>query len=108
MLQEDTDASVAKRVFSIFIEQAQNVVRYSVTRIAKDPTLPISAGLIIAGMDKGRFFVVCGNELPRKDVPLLSARLGGLATMSPEELQAHYRTKLREPRMKAVSAAALA
>ena len=97
MQQEDTDGGVAKRVFSIFIEQAQNVIRYSANRVAKEPTPPLSAGLIIVGVEQGRFFVVCGNEVLRKDVPHLADRLASLAVMTPEELKAHYRMKLKEP-----------
>lgn len=97
MQQEETEASVAKRVFSVFVEQAQNVIRYSAHR----PDLPaepaMSAGLIMVGEESGRFFVVCGNEVRRQDVPQLSARLASLASMTPEELKAHYRVKLREP-----------
>jgi hypothetical protein len=99
MSQEDTDASVAKRVFSIFVEQAQNVIRYSADRVATqgEPVSAISAGLIIVGAEEGRFFVVCGNELPTKDVPGLRQRLEALKNMSPEELKQHYRQKLRQP-----------
>ncbi|MGT2486480.1 DUF6272 family protein [Methylobacterium oryzae CBMB20] len=34
MQHEETDAAVAKRVFSIFVEQAQNVIRYSADKVA--------------------------------------------------------------------------
>lgn len=108
MQQEDTDASVAKRVFSVFIEQTQNVIRYSADRISKDQSQPLSAGMVIVGAEEGRFFVVCGNEVPREQAPILAGRLKALATMSPEELKQHYRAKLREPRRKAAWAAASA
>ncbi|ONG58878.1 hypothetical protein BKE38_01345 [Pseudoroseomonas deserti] len=97
MQQEETDTGIAKRVFSIFVEQAQNVIRYSANRIAKEPTPPLSAGMIIVGIEEGRFFVVCGNEVLRRDVPVLQGRLDLLAGMNAEELKAHYRVKLKEP-----------
>lgn len=97
MQQQDTDASVAKRVFSVFIEQTQNVIRYSADRVSADPASPLSAGIVVVGAEEGRFFVVCGNEVPRSHAPVLAGRLEALATMTPEELKQHYRAKLREP-----------
>ncbi|MBE9607684.1 hypothetical protein IAI18_22665 [Acetobacteraceae bacterium H6797] len=96
MQQVDTDASVAKRVFSVFVEQAQNVIRYSADKVSEEPS-GISGGLIVVGKEGDRYFVVCGNEVPREDAPRLSERLKALATMTPEELKQHYRAKLREP-----------
>jgi hypothetical protein len=100
MRQGETDASVAKRVFAIFVEQAQNVIRYSADKVVK-PSGPqaglISNGVIVVGMEAGRFYVVCGNELPDLDVPPLRARLDHIASLSSDELKAYYREKLRQP-----------
>ena len=67
MRQEETDASVAKRVFSIFVEQAQNVIRYSADRAspAEADRPRLRGGMIVVGAEGGRFFVVCGNEVGR-------------------------------------------
>jgi hypothetical protein len=100
MSQGETDASVAKRVFAIFVEQAQNVIRYSADKVAK-PSGPspglISNGVIVVGMEAGRFYVVCGNELPDADVPPLRTRLDHIASLNADELKAYYREKLRQP-----------
>ncbi|WP_243214334.1 MULTISPECIES: SiaB family protein kinase [Methylobacterium] len=100
MRQGETDASVAKRVFAIFVEQAQNVIRYSADKVVK-PAGPeaglISNGVIVVGMEGGRFYVVCGNELPGSDVQPLRARLDHIASLSSDELKAYYREKLRQP-----------
>ncbi|WP_247635628.1 SiaB family protein kinase [Methylobacterium sp. 37f] len=100
MSQGETDATVAKRVFAIFVEQAQNVIRYSADKVAQ-PSGPspglISNGVIVVGMEAGRFYVVCGNELPEADVPSLRARLDHIASLNSDELKAFYREKLRQP-----------
>lgn len=100
MRQKETDAGVAKRVFSIFVEQAQNVIRYSADRIVPEdapPGSPASSGMIVVGSEGGRFFVVCGNEVGREEVPRLRERLDHLAGLSSEALKQHYREKLRQP-----------
>ncbi|MCJ2045749.1 SiaB family protein kinase [Methylobacterium sp. J-078] len=100
MSQGETDASVAKRVFAVFVEQAQNVIRYSADKVAK-PSGPapglISNGVIVVGMEAARFYVLCGNEMPDSDVPSLRARLDHIASLNSDELKAYYREKLRQP-----------
>lgn len=99
MTQGDTDASVAKRVFSVFVEQAQNIIRYSADRVAggaADGT-GVSAGMIVVGVEDGRFFVACGNEVPQAQVEPLRGRLSRIAGMNQDELKAYYREKIRQP-----------
>ncbi|RVU12002.1 SiaB family protein kinase [Methylobacterium oryzihabitans] len=100
MRQGTTDANVAKRVFSIFVEQAQNVIRYSADRLSPaDAPLDgrVSAGMIVVGVEGERFFVACGNEVPQAEVAGLRSRLDHLAGLSGEELRLFYREKLRQP-----------
>jgi hypothetical protein len=100
MNQGDTDASVAKRVFSVFVEQAQNIIRYSADKIAgasQENAAAVSAGMIIVGVEMGRFFVACGNEVPLSQVEPLRGRLSRIAGMNQDELKAYYREKIRQP-----------
>jgi hypothetical protein len=99
MSQDAADSSVTKRVFGIFVEQAQNIIRYSADKVAERSASGgmISAGMIVVGVEAGRFYVVCGNEVPDSDVPTLRARLDHLATLTGDELKAFYREKLRQP-----------
>ncbi|ACA16275.1 conserved hypothetical protein [Methylobacterium sp. 4-46] len=100
MQQQETDASIAKRVFSIFVEQAQNIIRYSARKVAAGevPAGPrASAGMIAVGAEDGRFVVVCANEVRRADVAALRGRLDHIAALSAEDLKRHYREKLRQP-----------
>ncbi|MCJ2129366.1 SiaB family protein kinase [Methylobacterium sp. E-045] len=98
MIQGETDATIAKRVFSIFVEQAQNIIRYSADKLPADGTScsMISAGMIVVGVENARFFVVCGNEVPKADAAILHERLDHISGMSSEELKRFYREKLRQ------------
>lgn len=100
MRHAETDAGVAKRVFSIFVEQAQNVIRYSADKVPGEESPGpgrVSGGMIAVGTEGGRFFVVCGNEVGQGEVPRLRARLDELSGLSGDELKRVYREKLRQP-----------
>ncbi|MBS4096725.1 MAG: SiaB family protein kinase [Sulfuricella sp.] len=99
MALDETDANVTRKVFSVFVEQVQNIIRYSVDRVEGelDKKVELSSGMIAVGREEQRFFVVCGNIVSQNDVPMLRERLQKLATMDKDALKAHYKEKLREP-----------
>lgn len=96
---ESTDTKTVNRVFSVFVEQVQNVIRYSAERIEHnaEPPVELSSGMITVGSENGRFFVICGNVIGRKDSDTLAVRLRELAGMDSDELRRFYKEKLREP-----------
>ncbi|WP_024327262.1 SiaB family protein kinase [Thioalkalivibrio sp. AKL19] len=96
---ESTDTKTVNRVFSVFVEQVQNIIRYSAERIEHDaePPVELSSGMITVGSENGQFFVICGNVIGRKDADTLAARLRELAGMDSDELRRFYKEKLREP-----------
>ncbi|WP_018873022.1 SiaB family protein kinase [Thioalkalivibrio sp. ALJ16] len=96
---ESTDNKTVNRVFSVFVEQVQNIIRYSAERIEHDdePPVELSSGMITVGSENGRFFVICGNVIGRKDADVLAGRLRELAAMDSAELRRFYKEKLREP-----------
>ncbi|WP_017941811.1 MULTISPECIES: SiaB family protein kinase [unclassified Thioalkalivibrio] len=96
---ESTDTKTVNRVFSVFVEQVQNIIRYSAERIEHDaePPVELSSGMITVGSENGRFFVICGNVIGRQDADTLAARLRELAGMDSDELRRFYKEKLREP-----------
>jgi len=98
MALSETDANVAKRVFSVFVEQVQNIIRYSADRLAsQEPPVEMSGGMVTVGVDDGRFFVVCGNVVNAARAAPLRERLTHLASLDKDQLKAYYREKLREP-----------
>ncbi|MBS3800006.1 MAG: SiaB family protein kinase [Thioalkalivibrio sp.] len=96
---EATDTRTVNRVFSVFVEQVQNIIRYSAERIEHqdEPPVELSSGMITVGSDNGRFFVICGNVIRREDAGVLASRLQELAGMDSTELRRFYKEKLREP-----------
>jgi len=96
---EVDDRNTVNRVFSVFVEQVQNIIRYSAERIehADEPPVELSSGMITVGSEEGRFFVICGNVIAREDADGLGHRLRELAGMDSSELRRFYKEKLREP-----------
>ena len=58
MAESETDANTTKRVFSVFIEQVQNIIRYSGERL-ENVGPQLGAGLVMVGAQDNQFFVVC-------------------------------------------------
>ncbi len=99
LLLEDTNANTVKRVFSVFIEQVQNIIRYSIERAGsanKDAPIELGSGIIIVGLKDGQFYVGCGNTVYSDDVTSLGERLEILRKLDKDELRAFYREKLKE------------
>jgi hypothetical protein len=99
MTLDATDPNTAKKVFSVFIEQVQNVIRYSADRIEGEiPTkVELGSGTITVGKEKDKFFIVCSNVIDNSDVKLLRGRLEIVRGLDKEGLKAYYREKLKEP-----------
>lgn len=99
MEAQETDASRAKRLFSVFVEQVQNIIRYSAEKLPQrqpDDGL-LGSGIVSVGTEGSSFFVVCANSLKRDRKEALRERLATLAALDKEGLRTAYREKLREP-----------
>lgn len=98
MTLDETDMNTAKKVFSVFVEQVQNVIRYSSDRVEGDVgrKVELGSGTITVGHERDKFFIVCSNTVDAADVPLLKERLEVLKTLDKEGLKAYYKEKLRE------------
>lgn len=95
---EDADTRTEKRVFSVFVELVQNIIRYSADAIPDErDAADLASGLISVGVKDQRFFVVCANTVRQEDVAGLRDKLEALRGMDREALRAHYKKKLREP-----------
>ena len=103
MALEDTNVGTVKKVFSVFVEQAQNIIRYSAEKVSGDrigaePKRPIelSSGMVTIGTENGRFFIVCANVVLAEDEPRLRERLERLQRMDKDEIKAYYKEQLKE------------
>lgn len=98
MTLDDTDLTTIKKVFSVFIEQAQNIIRYSAEKVLGNvgKSVELSSGMVNIGTEGNRFFIVCANTILEEDVPRLRERLEILQKMDKDEIKAYYKEQLRE------------
>lgn len=100
LAQENTDKKIARGVFSLFVEQVQNIIRYSAETEPNtgNPNYDgdeLRYGLLTVGQLDGRHFVACSNVVPNADVERLQENLTNIKNMDKEGLKALYKTILR-------------
>jgi hypothetical protein len=102
LMVEDADTQTIRSVFAIFVEQMQNIIRYSVEQL---PTPDVQGeapdvgelryGILTIGKEDGDYVVHAGNLVIASDVPRMRKQLETIQAMSREELKAAYKTQLR-------------
>ena len=95
---DDTDRNVVRKVFSVFVEQVQNVMRYSdeVLQQSEKPSDRLPNGLVTVGCEDGMFFVQCGNPMRSEETMPLQDRLDHISSMDRDQLKHYYKEKLKE------------
>ncbi len=94
MEEDSIKKTVTMKVFSIFVEQVQNVIHYSDER---EPQMSDMAfGVIVVGKEDDRFFIYCGNRIKNSNVSKLKTNLQELAQMDKAQLKEFYKKKRKE------------
>ncbi|WP_247875675.1 SiaB family protein kinase [Azospirillum sp. TSH100] len=98
MALEAADGPTIRRVFSVFVEQMQNIIRYSAEKMSGTAgrAVELSAGMVTIGMERGKVFIVCGNTVRNSEVPRLKERLDHLKSLDRDGIKTYYREQLRE------------
>ena len=95
---DGADRKIARTVFSIFVEQVQNVIRYS-AEFEEDDSQEEGAdlryGVLTVGHKDGKYFVCCSNLVERRDVDRLRESLEQIQSMDRDELKKTYKETLR-------------
>jgi hypothetical protein len=100
---DDADTKTLRSVFAVFVEQMQNIIRYSAEK-APSASPPSSApaalreiryGILTIGKEGSDYVVCAGNLIERSDVERLRTRLSRIRDMSRDELKALYKEQLR-------------
>ncbi len=91
----DADKQTSKNVFSIFVEQVQNVIRYSTQKKIVEEHTEISYGILTLGKENGKIYINCGNQINAKDVDKIKTTLEKIKAMDRKELKSLYKTILK-------------
>ncbi|WP_130471524.1 SiaB family protein kinase [Candidatus Magnetaquicoccus inordinatus] len=96
--QELGDHGKSLRVFSVFVEQVQNIIRYSEERVQLSAEGgDAGVGMVIVGHRQGQFYVSCGNLIKAEDQPRLQQQLQLLQGMDKDQLRAYFKERGRSP-----------
>lgn len=101
-LQYDEASTVASlSVFSIFIEQVQNVLNYSAEKLSRldDLENELRVGVVVIGREENDdYFVYCGNKVFNSDIARIKAKIDEIKDLSKDELKILYKERRkREP-----------
>lgn len=96
-LEETTSSSTRTKVFSMLIEQAQNIIHYSVEKVQPDHSAStLSSGIIVVGYEYSHYYVLCGNRIDNNSVDQLHDKLTNLQNMNKDELKRYYREQRKQ------------
>jgi hypothetical protein len=96
---DDADTKTLRSVFAVFVEQMQNMIRYSAEKVpnsaAEPPLIEMRYGVLTIGRQGDDYVVHAGNLVARSDVEPLRERLSKIRSMNKEELRALHKERLR-------------
>ncbi|MDQ7781645.1 MAG: SiaB family protein kinase [Desulfomonilaceae bacterium] len=97
---EGHEISVIGKVFPIFVEQMQNIVSHSaeIIKVESDDSEELRFGIILVGIEDGRFYVRCGNYIENERSEELSRTLRELQSMDKQQLKAHFKERRKTAR----------
>ena len=104
LVHDQLTGSVAKAIFSVFVEQVTNILMYSeekkkFTQPPDFEPVDVSIGTVIMGnkMDKREtFFVQTKNAVKNENIAFIKERIDHLNTLDKQELRQFYKEKVRE------------
>jgi len=92
---EDAGASTAQTVFSVFVEQMQNILNYSAEKLGSIPETEkeLRKGVLVIGHAEDGFFVYCGNRILNGDIEGLRSRIEAIRLLDKDSLKTLYKEK---------------
>lgn len=95
---ETTSKSETFNVFSVFIEQTQNIKNYGAKdRDAQMRDRIANSGIVAIGKADEVYFVFSGNIVENKDIGPLTKKLDEIASLDKDGLKRLYKAQLKKP-----------
>lgn len=92
--KENASGPIKRKLFSTFIEMAQNVLHYGGSPASGGEGARSKPGAIGMGSEGASYWIACGNLIPVEQIPRISDKLTTIRNMSLEEIKAAYREQL--------------
>ncbi|MBI9031410.1 hypothetical protein JEZ13_05365 [bacterium] len=96
--RDDCDVRVVRKVFSVLVEAAHNILRYSSEQTdLSHNNRTTGIGLIGIGKTEANLFVIfSGNIISQKDKDIIEKKISFINSLSRKDLQESYKTQLRK------------
>jgi len=95
---DDISLNASQAVFSIFVEQMNNIMMYSADKERKTSSegdsLEVSKGIFILGIKDAKYFIQCGNVVTEYSAQILKTRIDHLNTLDKKGLRQYYKQQL--------------
>ncbi len=104
------DKKFSRAVFAIFVEEVQNIIRYSEgvlfdqsagdmpgSEMSDEKIESMRRGFVAIGSADGGYFVCCGNLVRKVDAARLEGNLQHIQSLDADELKSLYKETLRNP-----------
>jgi hypothetical protein len=102
LMLEDTDTKTARNIFAVFVEQMQNIIRYSAEKEEHSSNgegparaLDLRYGIMTIARSGDNYIVKTGNLVELDDVERLRGKLDLIRQANPDALKAMYKETLR-------------
>jgi len=95
---DDIPLNASQSVFSIFVEQMNNMMMYSADKEHRTNSegnpLEISKGIFILGVQDTEYFIQCGNVVTNYSAEILKTRIDYLNTLDKKGLRQYYKQQM--------------
>ena len=96
---DDVSTTASQSVFSVFIEQINNMMMYSAEKDSKSDNegnpLEVSKGVFILGVQKDSYFIQTGNLVSNYSAEILKERIDYLNTLDKKELRQYQKERMK-------------
>jgi len=96
---DDMSLSTSQAVFSVFVEQMNNMLMYSAEREKHEHpetgTVETPSGIFVLGSNDKSYYVQTGNVIKNSSVGLLKDRIDFLNTLDKKELREFYKEQIK-------------
>ena len=96
LAMDDAGHGTVLSVFSIFIEQVQNVLNYSAERLGtqKDQEQEQRIGVVVIGREENDDYVIyCGNQVYNVDIPRMQDQIELVIKLDKDQLKTLYKER---------------
>ena len=88
---DDLPLETSQKVFSVFVEQMNNMLMYSASSMEGEP----AKGTFVLGKKGKTYYIQTGNVMKNKSVELVKSKLDHLNALDRSELRKYYKEQTR-------------